>query len=271
MIRELLLKLPVAMEQVRDEDIVFDLDGTLIIGDLGETVFYHYLLEPSMESILPDDKSDLMNGPRECGRICRGKVAETMMQYDAFLADGQHKQAYMLAARWLGKKTVDHIRKYIWDVLEAGEYPVKIICHLETSEHKVVHRVVSVGAKLRPGMNELVSQLQLNGARIWIVSASPQSVVEAFADWAGIPCRRILAVETTANGSELLRFPWGRAKADALRQAGVNHPLIAFGDTLGDSDMLAMASYPIVMADGDPALIAEARSRNWFVAGWFGP
>ena len=259
------MRLPFPLEEVRGEDIVFDLDGTLIVGDLGETVFYHYLLDASLESKALSNNSDSARRSKGSVRLYRGQVANTLMQYNELIASGQCDRAYELVARWLSKKSVDHLRAFIWGILDAGEDPIDVEYQLEIPEHDLIHQVATIGVRLRTGMGELVSRFQSFDAQIWIVSASPQIVVEAFADWIGIPRNRILAVKTSADGSEILSFPWRREKVDVLQKAGANHPLIAYGDSLDDGDMLAMARYPVVMADGDPGLVAEARRKKWLI------
>lgn len=259
------MQLPFPLDEVRGEDVVFDLDGTMIIGDLGETVFYHYLLGASPDPKALSDNSDSAQYPKGSVRLCRGQVAKTLMQYDDLIASGQCDHAYELVARWLSGKSADCLRTYIWGILNAGDDPIDVEYQLEIPEHEIIHRVATIGVRLRTGMRELVSKLQSFDAQIWIVSASPQSVVEAFAEWLGIPRNRILAVKTSADGSKILRFPWRREKVDVLKMAGVDQPLIAFGDSLDDGDMLAMARYPVVMGDGDPGLVDEARENKWLI------
>ena len=52
-----------------------------------------------------------------------------------------------------------------------------------------------------------------------------------------------------------------------LHQAGVTRALLAFGDSPGDIAMLAMAKYPVVVANGSTGLLQQAEVKGWWVYG----
>ncbi|MFB7667272.1 HAD family hydrolase [Kitasatospora sp. NPDC056138] len=81
----------------------------------------------------------------------------------------------------------------------------------------------------------------------------------------------ICARPTVADGvytGELPHPMIGRHKAEALAEAARTHGLDltrswAYGDHISDLPLLESVGHPVVVANADPALVAQARSRTW--------
>lgn len=121
------------------------------------------------------------------------------------------------------------------------------------------------GARLRMGMDCLSKGIQNNDARVWIVSASPQIVVEVLADRLGVPVERVLAVLSSPDGRQISRFPWRETKVQVLQAAGAECPLMVFGDSMDDYKMLAAAQHAVVVGDGKTELVNMAHRLSWMI------
>jgi phosphatidylglycerophosphatase C len=101
---------------------------------------------------------------------------------------------------------------------------------------------------------------------IWIVSASPRASVEAAALALGFDADKVIAVTPaeTSDGALLPRsiepLPYDQGKADLLRQATSNAPVLAaFGNSGFDAPMLWLAAHPVAVRPS-PALLKRLDS-----------
>lgn len=249
--------LPVPFGELQDEDVVFDMDGTLVEGDLGETVFYHYLIrerENPNSMALPSQK---LNNP-----ILSGKEAESLRTYLGMIADGELRKAYTYTARWISTYNISDPYAITRDILAAGRPPAVIRIELRI-DNKVSGFDLQLGARMKPGMHTLVRRILDSGARPWIVSASPQPVCETVGELLGIPPEHIIGVQAAGNKP---RTPWGSNKVAELKKQGVIQPLLAFGDSAGDFDLLSFARHGILVHNNSsPGLLQQAQDRGWLV------
>ena len=247
------IPLPVPLSELQDEDVVFDMDGTLVEGDLGETVFYHYLIKGNLTTG-PDQEH--LNGP------LTGEEAESLHTYLRMIADGELRKAYTYTARRITACTESDPHGITRAIL-AEKLPPALITIELCVDNRVSEYDLQFGARMKPGMNTLVHQILDSGARAWIVSASPQPVCETVGGLLGIPPERIIGVR--AAGS-IQRTPWGSNKVAELRKQGVTRPALAFGDSAGDFDLLAFARHGILVHNNsNPGLLHQAQDRGWLV------
>lgn len=253
-------------EMLVGQDIVFDMDGTLIEGDIGETLFYHTLLTESLYSSSEDAWFDPIqqNGLKNPILLSK-KYADLLIDYKAKLSAGSFGEAYMNAAKWLEKYKREDIEHLIHAFLTDQETPKTIKCQITTNNSKANYIDIPYGAHIKPGMHEVLKCFLERGANLWIVSASPQTVCEIVAKKTGIDRKRVLGVKVSVSGEESPRFPWGPDKLKVLKEAGVIHPLVVFGNGEGDVEMLAIAKYPIVVEDGSAKMIELADNRGWWI------
>jgi phosphoserine phosphatase len=84
----------------------------------------------------------------------------------------------------------------------------------------------------------------------------------------GIAPERVLAasvfMENGAATDRLVRVPSGAGKATAIREVVKRAPDAAFGNSVFDAEMLALARHPFAI-DPTPELATIAQQRGWTV------
>lgn len=249
-------------EALPGENILFDLDGTLLQGDLGETVFYHTLLHADLYA--PGSGKWFQPLKQDVPLQLTGQRAEILDDYLSNLKQEEFEKAYTSTARWLADFKPADLQALTEAILLRGIAPVPIPCSMENGrEQRTI--TLNYGARVKENMRTMVRGFLEKGARIWMVSASPQMLCEIAAEQLGIARERVLGVQLPTEDEKDGRFPWGEAKVNVLRQAGVTRALLAFGDSRGDSAMLEMAEYPVVVANGSTSLPKLAGQKGWWV------
>ena len=249
----------IACAALNGQDVVFDLDGTLISGDIGETLFYHTLLAQSGTTILAN--TEILGNQRDTFFIAEENL-DLLLTYQAAIRSHSHRAAYLLTAEWLRRYARHDLERLIRIFLadRKSENAVKLTV---SSGGGIQEIEILYGAALRADMLALVRKFRSCQANLWIVSASPQAVCEIVAEQIGIPSRQVLG----AAAGEAEQIPWGITKTTLLREAGVSEPLAVFGNGEGDLDMLAAAKFPVVVMDGSGEMLAIAEARDWWVCG----
>jgi phosphoserine phosphatase len=124
---------------------------------------------------------------------------------------------------------------------------------------------------VRAALRELAAALLHHGWDVWIVTASPEPIVQAVAPAFGIAPDRVLGFRPTmgTDGRFLAApFPqvtWKEGKVEALDHIQRGRPDLAIGDTVGDVPMLARATTAVWLDHGRPVHAADAASRGWLV------
>jgi phosphoserine phosphatase len=252
-------------EMLEGQDIVFDMDGTLIEGDIGETLFYHTLLAASIypsstvTRIAPISEKELKKPV-----ILSEEYAELLINYRTKISSQLFGEAYIKAAQWLEKYPRKDLEKLTYAFLTDHKAPKTIKCKAQIN-NTITYMKIPYGAHIRPVMREIVAYFIKCKVNLWIVSASPQTICEKVADELGIDRKRVIGVKVRVTEQEHPRLPWGANKLDALKEASVFQPLIVFGDGEGDLEMLAMAKYPVVVEDGSAKLVELAEKQGWLI------
>ncbi len=112
------ISLPVAWSEVRNENVVFDMDGTLIDGDIGETVFYWYLLHESLQD--PGSLSSRSETVEQRVHLT-GSSASALKHYHSLLENREPEEAYAFVARWIEGQT--HSPDQVAYQILAGDTP----------------------------------------------------------------------------------------------------------------------------------------------------
>jgi len=123
----------------------------------------------------------------------------------------------------------------------------------------------------RPRMRQLVDYLSHQGFEAWIVSASNQWVVRTASTYLGIPPDRVLGIRTVVQDGLLtdrlvLPLTCNQGKVDNIESVIHEVPLLAFGDSMGDIEMLCHARQAMVVGRSgqmNPRLLEEAHKRRW--------
>lgn len=233
---DLVLRLQADLEAVRREQprarpiLAFDADGTLWSGDVGEEVFArvleHRKLKPAvaepLRAVARSFGLDEFNDPYEQARAIyrahdQGRFPE--------------RDLYMVMA---------------WAF--AGYRPDEMIAFAEAliEERGGAARH---HAELRP----VLEWAQVERVEVWVVSASPQMVVEQGVARLSIPRRNVLAMRPRVTDGYLTAVieepaTYAEGKAEALRRHVEDAVVLgAFGDNSFDVRMFHMARQPVAV------------------------
>jgi len=257
------LPLPIPWSDISSKDVVFDLDGTLVEGDLGETVFYSCLLKDCINERWPVNSQQRSsdNMPGELEGTLYGTEAKIFKLYHSHLENNRFEEAYGLTASFISEQA-DRAAVFTNSILARNTAPVDLHIKLENGRSGPVYRL-TYGARFIPEMKTLAAKIIREGAAGWIVSASPQAVCEIVGEQLGFDRSRVIGVHDH-NGE--MCTPWGRSKVTALKERGVVEPVLAFGDSSGDRELLRFAQQGVlVWGCENRSLLSEAEKYGWFV------
>jgi phosphoserine phosphatase len=189
----------------------FDLDNTLISGDIGDALFASLARNGRTPSLRWGEYEELL----------RTKKTTAYRRVVAAL-DG------------LSVKEVEH---------QLGSI-------LGASSRTIVCDGVSVPVpRPRRFMKGLVQELQTSGWEVYVISASAQAAAESASGYFfGIPRERVLGVRSVIDRGRFTRelvepAPVGAGKADVYRASiGSERPLLVAGDSMLDLPMMDLAS-----------------------------
>jgi phosphoserine phosphatase len=123
-------------------------------------------------------------------------------------------------------------------------------------------------SKIFPEMREVVRRLADEGCEMWAVSSTNDWVVAEGVKRFGIPAERVLAasvfIENGCATDRLVRVPSGTGKATAIEEVVKRTPDAAFGNSVFDSEMLALAVHPFAI-DPTAELHRVATERGWTI------
>ena len=246
---------------VRGQDVVFDLDGTLINGDIGETTFLYLKSEGQLGHDSPPQILQISD--KDQGNP--GSAA--IYKYLSYCESNQFDKAYRYTADEIAKYQAKVICKVVTNFLEgsSGFSQIKIQFPEEDQRSPFAEYTVNYGVSIRKKLAGLIGEFQKMKANIWIVSASPQFVVDACGKRFGLLRENVYGAVPGNGLYDEGRFPWKADKVTVLNEKGIQEPLIVFGNGLEDLEMLKAARYPVVMEDSHPGLLEYARERDWTI------
>jgi phosphoserine phosphatase len=172
--------------------------------------------------------------------------------------------------RWARSRHADY---------QAGNVPEEVMCGEMVTMHRGMREEVvkqaadawfpqGIAPTIFPEMRELVRRLRHDGCDVWAVSSSSLWLIRAGMPYFDIPPDRILAAETAVeNGTiidRLIRVPNGPGKSAAIREVISGAPDCAFGNSIWDREMLAMAKHPFAI-NPNPNLKEIAITNGWKV------
>jgi phosphoserine phosphatase len=202
---------------------VFDCDGTLWAADAG-TEFLSWSIEQGMVS-------------RETADWILGRYS-------------QYRQGFVTQAEICGEMT------QMYAGLRESE--------IRTAAQKFCRQFVD--PHIFAEMQQLIEQLRLAGAEVWAVSSTNSWVIEAAMESFAISPERVLGTRVQIRDglatSELLAVPTGPTKVDVLQVAGIDKPDGAFGNSIHDAAMLAIAERAYAV-NPTPALRELAEAEAW--------
>ena len=125
---------------------------------------------------------------------------------------------------------------------------------------------------------ELIRQHQSEGRLVAIVSASPIEVVEPLSQHLGADIAIGTEAKIDENGrysGELVRYAYGPAKADAIRELAAARDIdlaasYAYSDSVTDLPMMELVGHPVAV-NPDRPLLRVATEREWEVVRFVKP
>ena len=172
------------------------------------------------------------------------------------------------AIGWLDNRYRTYLHDEVSEVAICGEM-VQIYQGLRESEMRSAAAeffATQIEPNLFPEMRTLVRELRARGSEIWAVSSTCDWVVEEGMRRFEIPPGRILATRVAVVEGfvtpTLIDVPTDEAKVASLARVGIARPDAAFGNSIHDAAMLAIArrAFPI---DPTPALLARSAEEGW--------
>jgi len=173
-------------------------------------------------------------------------------------------------ARWARTRYADYRTGKVAEEIMCGEM---VTMHCGLLEEVVQQAAdtyfqLAVAANIFPEMQELVRRLQEAGCQVWAVSSSNLWIIRSAMRTFAIPPNRILAAETAVEDGiildRLIRVPCGPDKPKAILEAVGSAPDCAFGNSIWDREMLAMARHPFVI-NPNPNLREIASASGWTI------
>ncbi len=124
------------------------------------------------------------------------------------------------------------------------------------------------GVRPYPAQRALIERLTARGFEVWVVTASPERVVQKLAPHLGVPASRVIGNRLRLEGGRytdtvLPPLTTGAGKVEAIRQRIGVRPLLAVGDSASDTEMLDAAELGVLVDRDDPALRRRARAHGW--------
>ena len=231
---------------------VFDCDGTVIQGDMGEAMFYrqiehfHFRRSPALAwtdhprlqeiGTLYEELSAL--SPAERGASpASGKFAELLLsRYFDQIASGAVVKACADIVRLFAGYTPAEVRE-----LARATFEDEFSSPLTT--RRLGGRDLSRGARFIRESADLIGALMERGFDIWAVSGSNKWSVEPVFRRFGIPEDRVIGIDLEVRDGLLTDraeepVPIRAAKVDALRRHTDRIPLLAASDSKNDIPLL---------------------------------
>ena len=104
---------------LRNQNLVFDMDGTLLHGDLGETVFYYILMAAHLQTPLENFEL-LLEKLRLIEKFVidpAHPAARVLLEYLNFKNNGALSEAYLLTAEYFDRLDQTHLSDFAHKIL----------------------------------------------------------------------------------------------------------------------------------------------------------
>jgi phosphoserine phosphatase len=227
---------------------VFDCDGTVIKGDIGEAMFYRqierFLFQRSPAEVWPDHPANALLDSlyRRLARMTEterpasaefGLFADLLVSwYVDQIAAGQVNKACTDIVRLLAGFTIDEVRGIARDTF-ADETSAPL------ATRQLGSRSPARGIRFLREGRELAEELLRRGFEVWGVSGSNRWSVEPVFASLGIPPSRILGIDLHVQDGvlttdEVEPIPIREGKIAALRRHTVAAPLLVASDSKND-------------------------------------
>jgi len=160
------------------------------------------------------------------------------------------------------------------DVLEAFVDAAAVLSGMDVVEaaahcRTCVDEAIRVGdVAVRPEIQDLIRAAEACSWEVWVVSASVQPVVAAFASLYGLASNRVIGMNLAQEQGRYLAYLEGpnsyrQGKVDAIEQFIGRQPDLAIGDAMTDLEMLSFSKKALVIGPSSSELRRIAHSMGW--------
>lgn len=264
---------------------IFDWDNTCVNGDTADMVFHQ----------LCRDLTFKFDAPGFVDWIEELPVPTRILEcYESYRArpSPEHRAALKFEferTRWTLHNSKDDNQAWAWDSgafvgwkpTQVREYTRRTIAR-ELAQPLHVERLgeldIPRGLRLRPEMHELVYEMQRAGWQVYIITASPQWEIEAFAERYFIPSHHVIGMRRAIVDGRITAqieppVSWGDGKLDAYQMFITRErpPNFATGDSVGDWKLLEWATDGALVIEPIPASLRnyahwkQSLGEPWFI------
>jgi phosphoserine phosphatase len=235
---------------------VFDCDGTVIKGDIGEAVYFRQI-EDFFFRVSPAEVWADHPQRESLDRLYRTLAAAepaARRRHPAFQDFAEHMLAWyydQLAANEVHKGCADVVRTFkgftLAEVREFSRTTLQRELLVPLGEKSLGRRKVHSGVRFLSEAKELIHVLQQNDFDIWAVSGSCKWTVEPVFTTFGIPEEQVIGITVkhhngTLSGDPVHPIPIRAEKIDALKALEQRIPLFAASDSRNDIPLLLYAT-----------------------------
>jgi phosphoserine phosphatase len=242
---------------------VFDCDGTIIRGDIGEAMFY-YQIEHSLFRISPaeiwTDYPDRSELDRQYRRLHTGPTPETHSLFAEMLLAWYFDQ---LAAHKTSKACADIVRLFAGFSLEEiraiGNDTLTYELTAPIGTRPLGKRDVPTGIRYIAESQELFHAVREKGLDIIVISGSAVWGVRSVFSRLGFPEDRVYGIDLEVDGTKLTAktktpIPVLEGKVSLLHQLTSGKPAAVFSDSVYD--------IPLFLASGGLRVLVNSRSAS---------
>lgn len=223
-----------ALSLVKNQYAAFDLDNTLLIGDIGEAVFALLVKRNKIDHFDWKDYINLTKADRDAAYF---KVIEVMNNLELALI-----------------KNITHEIIHSSDIeIELGEYRIPI-------------------PKPNPIMQSIVTLLTNSGIEVNVVSASNRVSVEMICwEYFGIPAKYVFGARVDVDDNKRINtnfkdVPYGKEKVNVLKREFKDKPVLTGGDAIWDRFLLSYTTQNGIRlwtgSDSEYKLLKEAHYKD---------
>lgn len=259
--------------------VVFDFDNTMIKGDIAygvllyQAVHDRFAFDPSKSpEIMSPEVASLFGDASVDADGVKGLKGEALLRqrqyalFDRYRGINEEKGktgALLYLVHLLSGFTVEEVHE-----LTLSSF--KWFQTVPTCERRFAPEgrpgepvTKAYGVRLREPIRAMVKKFREADFEIWVVSASPKWVVDVGASFYGIPADHVLGTRTRLDERGRLTteadppVTYRQGKVDAIKANIGRRPVIIFGDSWTDLEMLRYAQNGVLLDKGDKALLEE--------------
>ncbi len=201
---------------------VFDWDNTIIKNDIGDAtmrwmIAHDLIYQPPKKDWKKTNTALTDAAVHALGKACDDAAAPgTLLETQAgdkpnacgaeiwsVYADGKTTAG---EAAWTNPTTATMEQPYAWAAqLQAGHTPKEVNAFALKAFEERLNAPIEGGEYIRvyQPMKDLIAKLHQDGFDVWIVTASPQHVVEALSEHAGVPADHVVGIRSVVSAGKL--------------------------------------------------------------------